>query len=197
MLSFQHRNILEKFDYNKKELSEDLDRRTAKFHAAERRYDTADKIRLPIADKIIAAPIRNMLRDAAKSQEQRMNDEWKSVYGAGYPWMKLANGTLEHAQHFLKENTEVLSESKDGWYHIPDAMCQSASERNIRNQLEEECKQMGKQIPYEIGKQLETMFLQAKETHEQLWVHRTGLSIDGGDLASIAQRGLAVPTQGY
>ena len=94
MLSFQHRNILEKFDYNKKELSEDLDRRTAKFHAAEKRYDTADKIRLPIADKIIAAPIRNMLRDAAKSQEQRMNDEWKSVYGAGYPWMKLANGTL-------------------------------------------------------------------------------------------------------
>lgn len=63
--------------------------------------------------------------------------------------------------------------------------------------FEKECKQTGRRIPYAVGKQLEDIFINAKADHKQIWAHRTGLSIDGGDLASIANHGLAVPAQGH
>ena len=76
-------------------------------------------------------------------------------------------------------------------------MCAGKTEKDAAKRLEKECEKNGRRIPYTVGKQLETIFRNAQANHQQIWVHRTGLSIDGGDLASIAKHGLIVPAQGH
>lgn len=197
MLSFQERDILAKFGYNKKEMSESLSTRMEELHKAEQKLEESGKFTLPIADKIFGNPIRKVLQNIAENNVIELNTEWNKLCGTDYPNVKLKDGTIQDTRRFLDEHSPMHSTTKDGWYHIPDNLCCNASERSMRDQFETECNQTGKRIPYEIGKRMETIFLQAKINKKDLWVHRTGLSIDGGDLASIAKNGLIVPTQGY
>ena len=110
---------------------------------------------------------------------------------------RMCAGKADREAKAIAEEISVTDSSKDGWYHIPDRMCAGKADRESIRMFEKECQQTGRRIPYAVGKQLEDIFINAKADHKQIWAHRTGLSIDGGDLASIANHGLAVPAQGH
>lgn len=195
MLEFKNRELLEKYQYNTVALSNDLMDRMHHIQSLERQGQNIDRIRLPFADSYLTAPIREAMHRKIEQQQQDLQQQWKELYGSGYPYIKDKDGTLTHASRMTGEH--LMVPSRDGWYHIPDTLCQNAEERQIRQQFEKECAQLERQIPYETGKQIEQMFLETRNNAQQLWAHRTGLSMDGGDLSAIATRGLIVPTQGH
>lgn len=110
--------------------------------------------------------------------------------------MKDAQGFLRSADTVLRDFENKRTDG-DGWYHVPDSICANNQERAMIHGFEQECAKFGKHIPYEIGKQAEELFMRAKASGQRLWAHRTGLSMDDGDLSSIAKHGLMVPAQGH
>ena len=196
MLEFPYRNLLEKFEYNQNMLADDLSRRTQEYDRLSDRLTRAENFKLPIADRIFGETIRSMLKNSIESQKEKLDGEWQQVYDAKYPFVCDHMGKHQDV-HTIRAELTASSESKDGWYHVPDSMRSDKRERDAVKQFEAECEKLGKRIPYAVGKRLETLFLDAQSNHQQIWAHRTGLSIDGGDLASIAKHGLAVPAQGH
>lgn len=173
MLEFKNRELLEKYQYNTVALSNDLMDRMHHIQSLERQGQNIDRIRLPFADSYLTAPIREAMHRKIEQQQQDLQQQWKELYGSGYPYIKDKDGTLTHASRMTGEH--LMVPSRDGWYHIPDTLCQNAEERQIRQQFEKECAQLERQIPYETGKQIEQMFLETRNNAQQLWAHRTGL----------------------
>lgn len=196
MLKFPYRNFLERFEYNQNMLAEDLSRRMQEYDRLSSRSERAERFRLPVADRTVGEAIRNILKNSIEKQKEKLDEGWRQVYGAKYPSICDHAGEYRDA-YAVKEELTSFPESRDGWYHIPDIMCASKTEKDAAKRLEKECEKTGKRIPYAVGKQLENIFQNAQADHRQIWVHRTGLSIDGGDLASIAKHGLIVPAQGH
>lgn len=195
MLQFPYRNLLEPHAYNQTAFLRDLAKRIDAYEWVSGQSERTEHFHLPVADRIAGEAIRKILRNSINQQKENLDTEWKKAYGAGYPFIKGENGNRE-AKAVVKE-ISAADNSQDGWYHIPDHMCAGKADREAVRTFEKECQQTGRRIPYAVGKRLEDIFIAAKADHKQIWGHRTELSIDGGDLASIAKHGLAVPAQGH
>ena len=195
MLQFPYRNLLEPHAYNQTAFLRDLAKRIDAYERVSGQSERTEHFHLPVADRIAGEAIRKILRNSINQQKENLDTEWKKAYGVGYPFIKGENGNRE-AKAVVKE-ISAADNSQDGWYHIPDHMCAGKADREAVRTFEKECQQTGRRIPYAVGKRLEDIFIAAKADHKQIWGHRTELSIDGGDLASIAKHGLAVPAQGH
>lgn len=195
MLQFPYRNLLKSYEYNQTAFLRDLTKRIDAHEQLSRQSERTEHFHLPIADQTVGETLRKILRNSVNRQKENFNKEWEGAHGAGYPFIRAENGDRETKA--IAEEISVTDSSKDGWYHIPDRMCAGKADRETIRMFEKECQQTGRRIPYAVGKQLEDIFINAKADHKQIWAHRTGLSIDGGDLASIANHGLAVPAQGH
>ena len=195
MLQFPYRNLLEPHAYNQTAFLRDLAKRIDAYEWVSGQSERTEHFHLPVADRIAGEAIRKILKNSINQQKENLDTEWKKAYGAGYPFIKGENGNRE-AKAVVKE-ISAADNSQDGWYHIPDHMCAGKADREAVRTFEKECQQTGRRIPYAVGKRLEDIFIAAKADHKQIWGHRTELSIDGGDLASIAKHGLAVPAQGH
>ena len=195
MLQFPYRNLLKLYEYNQTAFLHDLTKQISTYEQLSEQSERTERFHLPVADRTAGEAIRNILRNSINWQKENFNKEWEGAYGAGYPFIRAENGDREAKA--IAEEISVTDNSKDGWYHIPDRMCAGKADREAIRMFEKECQQTGRRIPYAVGKQLEDIFINAKADHKQIWAHRTGLSIDGGDLASIANHGLAVPAQGH
>lgn len=195
MLQFPYRNLLKPYEYNQTAFLHDLTKRIDTYKQLSEQSERTERFHLPVADRTAGEAIRKILRNSVNRQKEDFDAEWKKAYGAGYPFIREETGDRE--ANAVAEEISVTDSSKDGWYHIPDHMCAGKADRKAVQMFEKECRQTGRRIPYAVGKQLEDIFISAKSDHKQIWAHRTGLSIDGGDLASIAKHGLAVPAQGH
>ena len=195
MLQFPYRNLLKPYEYNQTAFLHDLTKRIDAYKQLSEQSERTERFHLPVADRTAGEAIRKILRNSIIQQKENLDAEWKKAYGAGYPFIREETGDRE--ANAVAEEISVTDSSKDGWYHIPDHMCAGEADWEAVQTFEKECRQTGRRIPYAVGKQLEDIFISAKADHKQIWAHRTGLSIDGGDLASIAKHGLAVPAQGH
>ena len=195
MLQFPYRNLLKPYEYNQTAFLHDLTKRIDAYKQLSEQSERTERFHLPVADRTAGEAIRKILRNSINQQKENLDAEWKKAYGAGYPFIREETGDRE--ANAVAEEISVTDSSKDGWYHIPDHMCAGEADWEAVQTFEKECRQTGRRIPYAVGKQLEDIFISAKADHKQIWAHRTGLSIDGGDLASIAKHGLAVPAQGH
>lgn len=195
MLQFPYRNLLKPYEYNQTAFLCDLTKRIDAHEQLSRQSERTERFHLPVADQTAGETLRKFLRNSVNRQKENFDKEWEGAYGAGYPFIRAENGDREAKA--IAEEISVTDSSKDGWYHIPDRMCAGKADREAIRMFEKEYQQTGRRIPYAVGKQLEDIFINAKADHKQIWAHRTGLSIDGGDLASIANHGLAVPAQGH
>lgn len=195
MLQFPYRNLLKPYEYNQTAFLHDLTKRIDAYEQLSEQSGRTERFHLPVADRTAGEAIRKILRNSVNRQKEVLDAEWKKAYGAGYPFIREETGNREAKA--VAEEFSVTDSSKDGWYHIPDHMCAGKADLEAARIFEKECRQTGRRIPYVVGKQLEDIFISAKTDHKQIWAHRTGLSIDGGDLASIAKHGLAVPAQGH
>ena len=195
MLQFPYRNLLKPYEYNQTAFLHDLTKRIDAYKQLSEQSEQTERFHLPVADRTAGEAIRKILRNSVNRQKEDLDAEWKKAYGAGYPFIREETGDRE--ANAVAEEISVTDSPKDGWYHIPDHMCAGKADMEAVRTFEKECQQTGRRIPYAVGKQLEDIFISAKADHKQIWAHRTGLSIDGGDLASIAKYGLAVPAQGH
>lgn len=195
MLQFPYRNLLKPYEYNQTAFLRDLTKRIDAYEQLSRQSERTERFHLPVADQTAGKILRRILRNSVNRQKENFDKKWEEAYGAGYPFIRAENEDREAKA--VAEEISVMDSSKDGWYHIPDRMCAGKADREAIRMFEKECQQTGRRIPYAVGKQLEDIFINAKADHKQIWAHRTGLSIDGGDLASIANHGLAVPAQGH
>lgn len=160
MLQFPYRNLLKSYEYNQTAFLHDLTKRISTYEQLSRQSERTEHFHLPIANQTAGETLRKILRNSVNRQKENFDKKWEGAYGVGYPFIRAENGNRE--AEAVAEEISVTDSSKDGWYHIPDRMCAGKADREAIRMFEKKCRQIGRRIPYAVGKQLEDIFISAK-----------------------------------
>lgn len=136
-------------------------------------------------EKLMPSFTASQIKRLEQSCEKKQ-DLWSGITGSEYPYVKQDDGAISSYEKMERAMDRSL-ESKDGYYHIPDDLCQADFAKELRNDIEEMLQSKNTGIPMDIGLKLEETFREPGMT----WLHRTQIGVDHAtSLSSIAKDGL-------